>query len=78
MDIINIAGDQEISILQLALLIQKLSGFQGELIFDKTRPNGARRKILDDTFLRNLGWRPSVDLQRGLQGYMEAYILRHH
>ena len=49
-----------------------------ELIFDKTRPNGARRKILDDTFLRNLGWRPSVDLQRGLQDYMEAYILRHH
>lgn len=78
MDIINIAGDQEISILQLALLIQKLSGFQGKLIFDKTRPNGARRKILDDTFLRNLGWRPSVDLQKGLQDYMEAYILRHH
>jgi GDP-L-fucose synthase len=76
-DIINIAGDQEISILQLALLIQKISGFQGKLIFDKTRPNGARRKILDDTFLRNLGWRPSVDLQRGLQDYMEAYMLRH-
>ena len=76
-NIVNVAGDQEISIRQLASLIQQLSGFQGKLVFDESKPNGARRKILDDTFLRDLGWKPSVDLQKGLENYIDTYNLTH-
>jgi len=72
-NVINISGDQEVSIRQLALLIQELSGFNGKLIFDQSKPNGARRKNLDDKFIRELGWKPEVDLRTGLQGYIHAY-----
>ena len=75
-NVVNLSGNQEISIRELVKLIQELSGFKGEVIFDQSKPNGARRKNLDDTLIRELGWRPQVDLQNGLQDYILAYKLK--
>jgi GDP-L-fucose synthase len=77
-EITNISGEKEVSIEELALIIKKVIEYQGELIFDKTKPNGARRKILNDDLIRSLGWIPKVSLDRGITEYIkELEILTH-
>jgi GDP-L-fucose synthase len=70
-EITNISGEKEVSIEELALIIKKVIKYQGELIFDKTKPNGARRKILNDDLIRSLGWTPKVSLDRGITEYIK-------
>jgi GDP-L-fucose synthase len=65
-DPINIASGEETSILELANLVSKAASFSGEVLFDKSKPNGIRRKIQDSTKVRNLGWSPSVRLEVGV------------
>jgi GDP-L-fucose synthase len=70
-EITNISGEKEVSIGELALIIKKAIEYKGELIFDKTKPNGARRKILNDDLIRSLGWTPKVSLDRGITEYIK-------
>jgi len=63
---INIGSGQETSILELAQSIAKVTGFEGDIKFDTTKPNGTPRKLLDSHFLSNLGWKAQVDLTDGL------------
>ena len=63
---INIGSGQESSILELAQSIATVVGFEGEIVFDKTKPNGTPRKLLDSHFLNNLGWKSQIDLKDGL------------
>jgi GDP-L-fucose synthase len=63
---INIGSGQETSILDLAQNVSKVVGFEGTVVFDKTKPNGTPRKLLDTHFLNNLGWKAQIDLKDGL------------
>jgi len=63
---INIGSGQETSILDLAQSVSQVVGFQGSVVFDKTKPNGTPRKLLDTHFLNNLGWKAQIDLKDGL------------
>lgn len=72
--VINVSGDQEITISDLALLIRDVTEFEGEIIFDSTKPSGARRKQLDDSYLRGKGWQPSVTLEMGLRDYLKHFL----
>lgn len=63
---INIGSGQEINIITLANLIAKIVGYHGEISLDKTKPDGAPRKLLDSTKLKDLGWKPKVELEDGL------------
>lgn len=74
--VINVSGDQEITIGDLALLIRDVTGYEGEVIFDSSKPNGARRKQLDDSYLRGKGWQPNVTLEVGLKDYLQHYLAR--
>jgi GDP-L-fucose synthase len=74
--VINVSGDQEISIRDLAFLIREVTRFKGGVIFDSTKPNGARRKQLDDSYLRGKGWQASVTLEAGLRDYLQHYLDR--
>ena len=65
--IINVGSGQEISIRDLALLTKSVVGFEGEVTFDLTRPDGTPRKIMDSSKLRALGWRPTVTIEAGLK-----------
>jgi GDP-L-fucose synthase len=69
-EIINIAGSGEISINDLAELLKSLCGFKGKLIFEKSKPSGAPRKLLDDGYLRGFGWKPKMSLEEGLSKYV--------
>lgn len=64
---INIGSGLEITIKQLAELIKEKVGFNGEIRFDRTKPDGTLRKVTDISKLKAIGWRPKVDLERGIE-----------
>jgi len=64
---INVGSGQEISIRDLALLMKSVVGYDGEVQFDSTRPDGTPRKIMDNSKLRTLGWRPTLTIEAGLK-----------
>lgn len=55
-------GGNLISIAELAQMIQRVVGYEGKLVFDKTKPDGMKKKVLDSTKLINLGWKPQDQL----------------
>ena len=64
---LNVGSGSEISIKKLAEKIADLVGFQGEINWDKTMPDGTPRKILDISKIRSLGWEPKITLEEGLK-----------
>ena len=71
---INIGFGRDITIFDLAKLIAKTIGFEGKIIFDKDRPDGAPRKLMDSSKLRHLGWQPKIDLEMGLQKAYSEFL----
>ena len=65
-EIINVGCGEDISIRELAELICEVVGFDGELSWDKTKPDGTPRKLLDVSKLRALGWSPTISLRDGI------------
>ena len=57
----------EVSILQLANMIKSVVGFQGDLSFDSSKPDGNPRKLLDSSVITELGWKPKTELEEGLK-----------
>jgi GDP-L-fucose synthase len=76
-EIINLGSGTEISIKKLAVLISKIIGFKGIIIYNNKYPDGTPRKILDITKVKKLGWRPKHTLEKGLQKTVEWYIENH-
>jgi len=69
-DIVNIGVGQDVSIRELAETVKATVGFEGELVFDTTKPDGTPRKLVDVTRLTSLGWKASMTLTDGIK---EAY-----
>ncbi len=65
-EIINVGCGEDMSIRELAELVCDVVGFDGELSWDKTKPDGAPRKLLDVSKLRGLGWAPTIPLREGV------------
>ena len=64
---INVGVGQDISIRALAELIKEIVGYDGDLHFDRTKPDGTPRKLLDVSRIANLGWHAHVELPDGLR-----------
>lgn len=73
-DFINIGSGQELSIKDLALMIQELVGFKGELIWDANYPDGTPRKLLDSSKISALGWKPKISLREGVAATYQWYL----
>ncbi len=71
--LMNIGTGDEISIKDLAELIAELAGFEGELVFNTSKPDGTFRKTLDSSKLAGLGWKQKISLREGLQEIVETY-----
>jgi GDP-L-fucose synthase len=66
-NLMNIGTSEEVSIEELIKKIQNTVGFKGEVIFDKTKPDGNPRKLLDSNKIFTLGWKPDIYLDEGLK-----------
>ncbi|HMY00596.1 MAG TPA: GDP-L-fucose synthase [Agitococcus sp.] len=73
---INVGTGIDVTIRELAETIAKVTGFQGGIIFDTTKPDGTPRKLMDVSRLANMGWRASISLEQGLQDAY-AWFLAH-
>ena len=73
-DILNVGSGQEVSIKELAIKIKNVIGFQGDLKFDKTKPDGNPRKLLDSSKINKLGWFSEVTLDDGLIKTYEWFL----
>ncbi len=66
-EIVNVGCGEDISIRELAELVCQVVGFEGELVWDRSKPDGTPRKLLDVTKLRGLGWNPRIGLREGIE-----------
>ena len=70
---INIGSGIDISIEELSNLIARLCNYKGQIILDKTKPDGMMRKLLDIGLITSLGWSPSISLEEGILNTIEWY-----
>lgn len=71
---INIGSGHEISIFDLAKMISKIIGFSGDIKINKNKPDGAMRKLLDSSKIKNLGWKPKTSLETGIINTYKWYL----
>ena len=72
---VNIGTGNEISIKELAYLIKKIVGFQGDIVFDSSKPSGTPRKLTDINKLTKLGWKYKIELEEGIRNvYHEKFV----
>jgi GDP-L-fucose synthase len=76
-DLINVGVGRDISIRELAELIQDVVGYRGELRFDTSKPDGTPRKLLDVSAISRLGWKAQVPLRDGIEATYHWYRERH-
>ncbi len=70
---INIGSGEDLSISDLAIMIKNVIGFEGELSWDPSKPDGTFRKLMDVTRLKNLGWQYNISLERGVADVYKIY-----
>lgn len=73
---INVGTGQDVSISELAALMKEVTGFRGEIVYDRSKPDGMMRKVLDVSRINKLGWTPRVSLREGLERTY-AWALEH-
>lgn len=72
-EIINVGVGHDISIKELAEIIQSVVGYTGEIVFNHSIPDGTPRKLVDVTKIHNLGWKAQISLEEGLRSVYEAF-----
>lgn len=76
--LINVGTGEDITIKDLALLIKQIIGFEGELTFDSSKPDGTPRKLMDVSKLHDKGWKHKVNLEEGIKlaykDFLEKYV----
>ena len=71
---INIGTGEDLTIAALAAIVAGTVGYEGEIVWDTSRPDGTPRKLLDVTPMRALGWEPAIGLAEGIRATWEGYV----
>jgi GDP-L-fucose synthase len=72
-EFINVGWGTDITIHELATLIARITGFEGKIVFDREKPDGTPRKLMDTSKLTSLGWKPSIPLEDGIRSVYDLY-----
>lgn len=72
-DFFNVGYGEEVTILELAELVKKVTGYQGEIVMDASRPDGTPRKLTDIRRIKETGWKPKIDLETGIRQTYEWF-----
>lgn len=75
---LNIGTGEDLSIAELADLIKKIIGFEGEIVYDTTKPDGTSRKLLDVSRIHALGWKHKTSLEKGIKKTYNWYLENEH
>jgi GDP-L-fucose synthase len=77
-NLINVGTGEDLSIKDLALLIKEIVGFEGELVFDSSKPDGTPRKLMDVSKIHSKGWKHKINLPDGIalayQDFLEKFV----
>ena len=73
-DYLNIGSGEQFSIREIAMMIKKITGYNGKIFFNKKYPDGVKRRQVDSSAIKKLGWRANLTMQKGLTKYCEYYI----
>jgi GDP-L-fucose synthase len=72
-ELVNITKGDDIQLKDLFEIVKRIVGYEGEIVYDKTKPNGTPRKMMDATKIKSLGWEPKIDLEKGIKDFYEWY-----
>ena len=72
-DLMNVGSGEEVTIRELAEAVKAATGSTAKIEWDATKPDGTPRKLCDTALIRSLGWKPEIDLKRGLEMTVAAY-----
>ena len=75
---INIGSGKEISIKEVSLLIKDIVGYEGNITFNTSMPDGTKKKLLDTTKIIDLGWKPKISLNEGLKKTYSWFLTNHY
>lgn len=75
--LVNIGTGEDISIKDLAIMIKNIVGYQGELVFDTSKPDGTPRKLMDVSKLASKGWQYKISLEEGIKSVYKEYSASH-
>jgi len=73
----NVGVGEDLSIRELAECICKVAGFEGELVFDASKPDGTPRKLLDVSRLAQMGWHATIGLEEGITSTYREFVELH-
>jgi len=76
-EVINVGFGDDTAIRDLAVIIKRVVGFEGDLIYDTSKPDGAPRKLLDSSRIRGIGWAPQIGLEEGIRQTYRWYLDHH-
>lgn len=71
---VNVGTGEDLSIKALAEVVKNIVGFEGELTFDTSKPDGTPRKLMDVSFLHALGWHHQIELENGIRSVYESVL----
>ena len=74
---INVGSGTDVSILQLAQMVAKITGYSGRIVTDATKPDGAPRKLMDVTRLKSMGWQAKIALEDGVSETYSWFLQNH-
>ncbi len=72
-ELVNVTDGTDIQLKELFDIVKDIIGFKGEITYDKTKPNGTPRKLMDATKIKALGWSPKIDLRQGIKATYDWY-----
>ena len=73
-ELVNITKGDDIQLKDLFEIVKRVVGFEGEIVYDKSKPNGTPRKMMDATHIKELGWQPKIELEQGIKDFYEWYL----
>lgn len=73
-DPVNVGTGEETSIMELSYMIKEITGFEGKIVTDTTKPDGMMRRLCDSTKIHELGWKSSISLRNGIQKLFDWYL----
>ncbi len=75
--LVNVGVGEDLTIKELAELIKDVTGFEGDIVFDSSKPDGTPRKLMDVTKLHKLGWRHRISLRKGVEMAYADFLQQH-